>query len=109
MRLRFSACSASNPVSTTMVRSGADYRPDEIVQGHGAVVGIAAQEVVAGGALEVRVADSDDLVVDAHGDAYLTKDRLYGLFCGFSVPLAACRKGASVGYYCGYCLRRLGP
>jgi hypothetical protein len=31
-------------------------------------VGITAQEVVGGGALEVRVADSENLVVDAHGD-----------------------------------------
>jgi hypothetical protein len=44
------------------------YRPDEVVQGHGPVVGITAQEVVGGGALEVRVADSENLVVDAHGD-----------------------------------------
>ena len=44
------------------------YRPDEVVQGHGPVVGVAAQEVVRGGALEVRIADSENLVVDAHGD-----------------------------------------
>ena len=42
------------------------YRPDEVVQGHGSVVGIAAQEVVAGGTLEVRVADCENLVVDTH-------------------------------------------
>jgi hypothetical protein len=41
--------------------------PDEIVQGHGPVVGIAAQEVMGGSALEVRVADSKYLVVDAQG------------------------------------------
>ena len=47
---------------------GSHYRPDEVVQGHGSVVGVAAQEVVAGGALEVRVADCENLVVDTHGD-----------------------------------------
>ena len=32
-----------------------------------------------GGALEVRVADSENLVVDTHwGSGYLTKDRLDG-------------------------------
>ena len=43
------------------------YRPDEVVQGHGPVVRVAAQEVEGGGALEVRVADSENFVVDAHG------------------------------------------
>jgi hypothetical protein len=56
------------------------YRPDEVVQGHGSVVGIAAQEVVAGGTLEMRVADCENLVVDTHGrSGYLTKDRINGL------------------------------
>jgi hypothetical protein len=43
-------------------------------------VGIAAQEVMGSGTLEVRVADCENLVVDTHGrSGYLTKDRLNGL------------------------------
>ncbi len=56
------------------------YRPDEVIQGHGSVVGIAAQEVMGSGTLEVRVADCENLVVDTHvRSGYLTKDRLNGL------------------------------
>ena len=44
------------------------YGPDEVVQRHGSVMRVAAQEVVGGSALEMCVADSENLVVDAHGD-----------------------------------------
>ena len=37
-RPRCFACSASNPVSTTMVLLRSHDRPDEVVQGHGPVV-----------------------------------------------------------------------
>ena len=66
LRLLFVACSTPNPVSTTWCGSAAYDGPDEVVQGHGAVVRVAAQKLCRGCALQVRVAHGVDFVVDAH-------------------------------------------
>jgi hypothetical protein len=44
----------------------AHYGPDKVIQGHGPVVRVAAQEVVRGGTVQVRVPDGEYFVFDGH-------------------------------------------
>ena len=46
---------------------GTADRPDIIIERHGTVVLVAADEIVAGGALQVGVADCADFIIRCHG------------------------------------------